>query len=82
MRSDQTLEARARSLEAHAFRTDCRLRDLEALMAELTGTDDPLPGGRRERLDRLERELTRLSRLLPPARRTGNEAETDTGTPE
>ncbi|GAA4610067.1 hypothetical protein GCM10023107_94910 [Actinoplanes octamycinicus] len=51
----QTIEVRVRNLEAHAFRTDCRLRDLEALVAEPTGTNEPSPGGQHQRLDRLER---------------------------
>ncbi|MBB2943291.1 hypothetical protein FB565_003004 [Actinoplanes lutulentus] len=51
-------------------------------MAELTGTDEPSPGGHRNRLDRLERELQRLSQLVSAARRTGNDAETNTGTPK
>lgn len=63
--SDHTIEGRLVQLEAHAFRTDCRLRDLEALVGELT-TDAPAALG--ERLDRIETALAKLRQwktLLP-----------------
>lgn len=72
--SEQNFEVRVTALEAHAFRTNCRLRDLEGLVAELVGagTDSPTGAAARptvdQRLDRIEEALEKLRRwktILP-----------------
>ncbi|MBG0568177.1 hypothetical protein [Actinoplanes aureus] len=69
---DQNHEVRLTNLEAHAFRTNCRLRALESLAAALTGadqaTDAAQPATVDQRLDRIEQALEKLRRrktILP-----------------